>query len=120
MATLQILVVWAKTIPSTDEKDRFEQTLSAASDCISKAFNQQLNFTIWGRVNQEEKGPIPMGIGFDESQDYVDADSAEGAKIAKIRDLYLDASNTLNKPKYVVFVLPSGDVTNANAFSLES
>jgi hypothetical protein len=113
---LQILRIWAKGRPGQQDVAEVEAALLRDAQNI---FNP-LTFKICGEVNLKEQGPLPNAIGFTEAQDYVDANTANGQALAKVRDYYLDASHLLGKPVYVLFVVPAGELKNANGFSLLS
>lgn len=110
---LQILLIWAKGPPSDADEAAVRNALATAASIFIS-----LPLEIWGQVNREEGGPLPSGIGFTEAQDYVDADLADADDIEHIRDLYLDASHRLKTPVYVLFVVPAGELENANGFSV--
>jgi hypothetical protein len=110
---LQILLVWAKGPPGVAD----EQAVKAAIATAQEIFGV-LSLAIWGEVNREEEGPLPNMIGYTEAQDYVDANLASAAAFMQVRDLYLDASHRLAEPVFVLFVVPAGEIQNANGFSV--
>jgi hypothetical protein len=110
---LQILLVWAKGSPEFDEVEAVMRELRVASTIFNT-----LPFALWGEVNRKEKGPLPSTIGYTDAQDYVLVDSVAGADLAKVRDFYLDANDRKDNPVYVVFIVPAGEILDANAFSL--
>ncbi len=118
--SLQILLVWAKGNPSTADRTAVTQTIADAQ----AIYNQKslgapiLSLEIWGEVNVEEEGILPNDIGYTDDQDYVDAGSAEGVKLAKVRDYYLSANHRREKPVFVLFVVPAGELKKANGFAL--
>jgi len=63
---------------------------------------------------------MPSSIGYTQAQDYVDSSSVSGQAFARTRDLYLDASHRLEQPVYVLFIIPAGELRDANGFSLLS
>lgn len=117
---LQILLVWAKGNPSTTDHTAVMQAIADAQTI----YNQKslgapiLDLEIWGQVNLEEEGILPNDIGYTDDQDYVDARSADGVKLAKVRDFYLSANGRLENPVFVLFVVPPGELKNANGFAL--
>jgi hypothetical protein len=110
---LQILLIWAKGPPSNAEN----QAVRAAIADAQRIFGT-LTLAIWGEVNREEEGPLPNLIGYTDAQDFVDANSASGRDVLRVRDLYLDANHRLATPVYVLFVVPQDELHNANGFSL--
>lgn len=110
---LQILLIWAKGPPRPNEL----RAVAGALDYAERIFNT-IELAVWGQVNREEEGPLPSTVGYDEDQDYVLVDSVAGAALAKVRDLYLDASHRKDNPVYVLFIVPAGEILDANGFSL--
>ena len=112
---LQILRIWAKGKPGRDDEANVDAAITNAQNIF-----KFLTLKVWGEVNLEEQGILPNAIGFTDAQDYVDADTADGQAIATVRDYYLDANHRQGKPVYVLFVIPAGELRNANGFSLLS
>lgn len=115
MAALQMLVVWAKGPPSDSDVTAVAWALRGARAVFDPI---KLGLDVWGQVNRGEDGPLPSSIGYTDAQDYCDADSAPGEDVARIRDRYLDANRRLDAPVYVLFIVPPGQLHNANGFSL--
>lgn len=112
---LQILCVWAKGPPKPQEQSEVTAALQRASSILTP-----ITVTAWGHVNLGEAGPLPNLIGYTEEQDYVDAKTANAVTVERTRNLYLEASDRLINPVYVLFIVPAGEMKGANGFSIRS
>jgi hypothetical protein len=113
---LNILLVWVEGKPIKNYTDIVEKTLDQAiTSILCPPFKK---FKIIGDVNKGEKGPLPISIGYTEDQDHVDANAADAKNIISARDFYLKASDLVDNPPYILFVVPPDKISGANAFSI--
>ena|SRR5215469_11079968 len=115
MATVKVLVARVKNTQGSEQQNRATKTLKQAFDLLPQSFRGNLDWNV-SEVNKEEEGPLPQGLGYNEDQDFIDADSPGAQQIAKNRNLYLEASYL--ERALVLWIVPQGEIANANAFSL--